>query len=82
MNFAKYVKVREEKFGSVIFDTLKEKVFVANETGKDILRPLEQGMPADKIVDILAVSYGTKPEDIKDDVIDFIGRLKENGIIV
>ena len=82
MNFAKHVKIREEKFGSVIFDTLTEKVFVTNETGEDILRPLEQGLPVDKIVDILAVSYGTTPEDIKDDIINFISCLKDNGIIV
>lgn len=82
MNFAKHIKIREEKFGSVIFDTLKEKVFVTNETGKDLLRPLEEGQAVDKIADILADSYGAKPADIRDDVTEFIAQLKDNGIIV
>ena len=53
MNFTEYVKIREEKFGSVIFDTLKEKVFVTNDTGKDILNFLQQGYSIEEIINIL-----------------------------
>jgi hypothetical protein len=38
MQFEKHVKVRQEKFGSVMFETLREKIFVTNETGAEILR--------------------------------------------
>ena len=38
MDFTKYTKVRNEKFGAVVFDTLNEKVFVTNESGDEILR--------------------------------------------
>lgn len=81
MNFGEYIKIREEKFGAVIFETLKEKVFVTNETGKDIVRLLEEEQPIDKIVKSLADSYGTQAQDIRDDVISFINQLKDNGII-
>lgn len=79
--FSQHVKIREEKFGAVVFDTLKEKVFVANETGRDILSLLEKGYSQDKIVDILACDYGIEPSDIKDDINGFIGRLRDNNIV-
>lgn len=81
MRFNEYVKVREEKFGAVIFETLKEKVFISNETGKDILNLIKEGYPQEKIVDVLAGEYGVEPVDIKKDVFDFIAQLKDNHII-
>ena len=81
MNFAEYVKIREEKFGAVIFETLKEKVFVTNETGKDILNLLKEGKTAEEIINSLADLYAVEPEDIKEDVLGFVGLLKEKGIL-
>jgi hypothetical protein len=81
MEFTEHVKIREEKFGSVIFDTLREKVFVTNDTGGDILRLIKEGQSLEKIIDILANSYSTQPKDIRDDTISFINQLKDNNII-
>ncbi|MDP2938722.1 MAG: PqqD family protein [Candidatus Omnitrophota bacterium] len=76
-----HVKIREEKFGAVIFETLREKVFVTNSTGKDILNLLEKDYPQEKIIEVLADDYGLNPVDIKEDVFNFISQLKENKII-
>lgn len=81
MNFTEHVKIREEKFGSVIFETLKEKVFVTNETGKEILKLLEQGKSQEEIVAILRDDYVTFDSGIENDIVDFITQLKEKGII-
>ena len=82
MNFAEYVKIREEKFGAVVFETLKEKVFVTNGTGKDILNLLKEGKTAEEIINSLAELYTVKPEEIKEDISGFVGLLKEKGILV
>ena len=81
MQFTEHVKIREEKFGAVVFETLKEKVFVTNETGKDILNLLQEGKAAEEIINSLADLYAVKPEEIKDDVLGFVGLLKEKGIL-
>lgn len=81
MVFNEHVKIREEKFGTVIFETLREKVFVTNKTGKDVLNLLERKSPVEKIVDTLADSYGAQPEDIRADVISFINQLRDNNIL-
>lgn len=81
MTFNEHVKIRDEKFGSVIFDTLEEKVFVANDTGRNILRLLEEEQSIEKIVDILANTYRAESNEIRNDVISFISQLKDNGII-
>lgn len=82
MEFNKYVKVREEKFGSVIFETLKEKVFVTNDTGKEILGLLQGGNSAQESIEILSKAYPNQNRDtIKKDVEDFVAALKEKNII-
>ena len=82
MIFNEHVKIREEKFGAVVFETLKEKVFVTNETGKDVLNLLKEGKTAEEIINSLADLYAVKAEDIKEDVLGFVGLLKEKGILV
>jgi hypothetical protein len=81
MVFTEHVKIREEKFGSIIFETLREKVFVTNETGKEILKLLEQGRSQEEIVIMLKDDYATTDSGIENDVVDFITQLKERGII-
>ncbi|MCM8804304.1 MAG: PqqD family protein [Candidatus Omnitrophica bacterium] len=81
MELKKFVKIREEKFGAVIFDTLREKVFVTNETGKDILNLLKDGKQIEEIIDILKEKYEKNGDEIRIDVNKFISQLKENGII-
>lgn len=80
MKFTAYVKIRQEKFGAVIFETLTEKVFVTNETGKDILQLLQEGKTIDDIITTLEKEYGENSH-VKTDVIDFIDELKKNNIL-
>lgn len=81
MNFTEHVKIRNEKFGTVIFETLTEKIFITNETGGRILQSIEQGRDLPQIVDELKKIYIENPQ-IEKDVTDFIGCLKENNFIV
>lgn len=79
--FNEYVQIREEKFGTVIFETLREKVFVTNETGKEIINLLQKGMNVDEIVEILRKTYPVAYQEIRKDVLDFIEQLKDNHIL-
>lgn len=85
MIFNEYVKIRPEKFGAVVFETLKEKIFVTNKIGKDILRLIQQNWTLDDIIKILENEYGednSGGSQIKVDVVDFIDELKKNEILV
>ena len=81
MVFEKYVKVRHEKFGAVVFETLREKIFVTNGAGAEILRLLEEKKNAADVVAQLTERYSSNPETIKADVEEFVRRLQDNGII-
>ncbi len=81
MEFEKHVKVRQEKFGAVVFETLREKVFVTDETGAEILRLLEEKKELKDVLDELAKNYDGNLEIIKGDVEEFILALKDSGII-
>ncbi len=81
MQFEKHVKVRREKFGSVVFETLHEKVFVTNETGAEILTLLEEGKEVTDVINELVRNYNSDPAIIEADVDDFISMLKDKGII-
>lgn len=80
MNFTEHVKIRDEKFGTVIFETLSEKIFITNETGGKILQCIKQGRDLPQIVDELKKIYIENPQ-IEKDVTDFIGCLKGNNFI-
>ena len=80
MEFATHVQVRQEKFGAVVFETLAEKVFVANETGAEILRLLEQGKSPEEIIAELTENYDADPATIKRDLEQFVSSLKDNQI--
>ena len=81
MIFNKHVKIRKEKFGSVIFETLKEKVYVTNETGEDILTLLREGNTTEEIIDSLADKYNENRALMEKDVKDFIDALLKNGLV-
>ncbi len=81
MKFTEHVKIREEKFGTVVFETLKEKVFVTNEQGKDILNLLKKGSSPEEVVDALSKTYSGDKTKIKEDITSFLNQLKENNII-
>lgn len=81
MEFEKHVRVRQEKFGAVVFETLREKVFVTNGTGSEILGSLRSHNQISDVIDELAEKHGCSSEKIKVDVEEFVSKLTENGII-
>ena len=81
MQFDKHVKVRQEKFGAVVFETLREKVYVTNGGGAEILRLLEEGKAPDEVVAELAEAYDRDPAIIRADVEEFLATLEDQGII-
>jgi hypothetical protein len=76
-----FVKVREEKFGAVIFDTKKEKVYVTNEIGKEILNLIKNGKTAEEIAQYLSHSYDEDPDIIKRDVLNFLEDLRKSNLM-
>lgn len=81
MRFAKFVKVREEKFGSVVFDTLKEKVYVTNDIGGQILKLIEQEKTQDEMIEALKDLYAEDTSKIEADALSFIEELKKNNLL-
>lgn len=80
MEFENHVKFRPEKFGAVVFETLREKVFVTNETGAEILRLLEAKKGPEKIASELAEDYDGDPEIIKKEAQEFMAELQANHL--
>ena len=81
MEFGKHIKWRQEKFGAVIFDTLKEKVFVTDEIGKDVLSLLADGMDVAAATERLCAEYDGDEAQIRCDVLAFVHELQENGLL-
>ena len=81
MNFTEHTKVRKEKFGMVVFDTLTEKIFITGEIGGEILQLIEQGKDLPEIVSELNESFDGDRQIIEKDVIEFTNQLKSNNII-
>lgn len=81
MEFKKHVQVRKEKFGTVIFETLKEKVFVTNPTGADIIERLKDKKTPETIIAELATQYGTEETAIASDVNCFINDLVQQEVL-
>ncbi len=81
MQFAKYVKVRSEKFGAVVFDTLNEKVFVTNETGKEILSLMADGLSTAEVAEQLGGRYDVGSSRIQEEIAAFIDGLQSAGLL-
>jgi hypothetical protein len=81
MNFTEHTKIRKEKFGTVVFDTLTEKIFITDQTGGEILQLIEQGKDLPKILNVLCDSYDGDKQTIEEDVVEFTNQLKLNNII-
>ena len=81
MEFAKHVQIREEKFGVVIFDTLKEKVFVTNKQGAEILQLVKDSKSQEEIFKALIDGYSGNRETIIGDATSFINHLIENNLL-
>ncbi len=81
MQFAEYVKLREEKFGAVVFDTLNEKVYITNESGKEILSLMAEGLSASEIAERLAPGFQEDSSAIQNDVGEFVEGLQAAGLL-
>ena len=81
MNFTKHTKIRNEKFGAVVFDTLTEKIFITDPIGGEILRLLEQGKDLPEIVSTLGERYDGDRQAMEKDIVEFAEKLKSNKII-
>ncbi len=81
MDFANHVKLRQEKFGAVVFDTLNEKVYATNESGGEILSLIAQGLSAEDISERLGQDYTEDAAGIQEDVQEFIQGLQSAGLL-
>jgi hypothetical protein len=82
MNFTEHTKIRKEKFGTVVFDTLTEKIFVTDQIGGEILQLIEEGKDLPRILSVLGDSYDGDRQQVEEDVVEFIDQLKSNNIVV
>lgn len=81
MEFSEHVKIRKEKFGTVIFDTLTEKIFITNEIGGEILQFIEQGKSFPEMLCQFKNTYKIDAGVIEKDAGDFIEHLRINKFI-
>ena len=81
MNLTEHTKIRKEKFGTVVFDTLTEKIFITDQVGGEILELVEQGKDLPHIVSELSEVFDGDRQTIEKDVIEFTNQLKSNNII-
>lgn len=81
MNLTEHTKIRKEKFGTVVFDTLTEKIFITGEIGGEILQLIEHGEDLHQIVSELCEVFDGDKQTIERDVVDFTDQLKSNNII-
>ena len=81
MNLNEHTKIRKEKFGTVVFDTLTEKIFITDQIGSEILQLIKQGKNLAEILSELSEIFDGDSESIEKDVIEFTSQLKSNNII-
>jgi hypothetical protein len=81
MNLTEHTKIRKEKFGTVVFDTLTEKIFITDEIGSEILQLIEQGRQLPQIISELGKIFDGDSQMIENDVVEFTEQLKANNII-
>ena len=81
MNFTEHTKIRKEKFGTVVFDTLTEKIFITDQIGGEILQLIEQGKDLPEMLSVLGDNYDGDSQTIKKDVVEFTDQLKSDNIV-
>ena len=81
MNFTEHTKIRKEKFGTVVFDTLTEKIFITDQIGGDILQLIEQGKDLPEMLSVLGDNYDVDRQTIEKDIVEFTNQLKSNNIL-
>ena len=81
MKFTEHTKIRNEKFGTVVFDTLTEKIFVTDTFGTEILQLIEQGKDVPQIVSELSAAFDGDAKVMEKDIVEFTDELRSNNII-
>lgn len=81
MNLTEHTKIRKEKFGTVVFDTLTEKIFITDQIGSEILQLIKQGKNLQEIVSELSEIFDGDSKSIEKDVVEFTNELQSNSII-
>ena len=81
MQLAKYVKFREEKFGSVLFETRSEKVFTLSPSATAVVREIERGGGEREITMRLKDRFHDPDGAIEREVAAFISDLREKGLV-
>lgn len=81
MKLTEHTKIRKEKFGAVVFETLSEKIFITDQIGGEILDLIQQGHTLDDIVAVLANRYQAGKRTIENDVTEFTDQLKSSNIV-
>ena len=64
-----------------VFDPTSGATFTLNSSGLAILNALREGLTLDETVLRLHERFEAAPSDAKDDVLDFVARLRQNGVV-
>jgi hypothetical protein len=81
MNFTEHTKIRKEKFGTVVFDTLTEKIFITDEIGSEILCLIKQGKDLPQIISELCGIFDGNKQTIEKEAVEFTDQLRANNIV-
>jgi len=81
MKLAKYVKFREEKFGSVLFETRSEKVYTLNPTATAVVRAIQSGNDEKNIPARLKEQFNESGGSIEREAIAFLAELRQKGLV-
>jgi len=74
--------LRQEEDGAFLFDPISDALVCVNETGREIVRGLDEGKSVDEIITKLNVLYpDIEPKTLQEDVLSFVERLVERGFI-
>lgn len=68
--------------GGVLLDLEQGKYFSLNGVGAEIWRKLQAGAALSDIEDHLQATYAAPPERIRQDLVRFVRRLQEMGVVV
>lgn len=64
-----------------LYDARAETVVVLNETASDIWRLCDGDQTVSEIVDLLAAAYGVEPVAIRDEVVETVANLTDEGFL-
>lgn len=82
ISLMKQARIREEEFGAIVYDFVKEKAIAVNKTGLSILRLLEErSCTLDQLIEELSHTYEGDAATIRNQVTMFVEKMMEAGII-